>query len=306
METAPTTAYLMLRDGCERKCAFCTQARDSGANQALLSRVNWPAFALEDVVHAIARAHSDRQIARACFQVTMSGGYLDRTRDAVAKLASTSGVPICASVVARRLEDVESLLAAGAERVTLALDAASPAVYARVKGGSWVRAWSLLEAAARRFPGHVGTHLIVGLGETERDMVALLKRLLDLEIAVGLFAFTPVPGTGLANGAPPELYHYRRMQGAFWLLAHGLAKADAFAYNHDHRVVSLGLAPEELVEVLGQGEAFRTSDRLGCNRPYYNERPGGVMFNYPRPLTSGEAQMEIAALIESLEAGADA
>jgi biotin synthase len=37
------------------------------------------------------------------------------------------------------------------------------------------------------------------------------------------------------------------------------------------------------------GEPFQTSGCPDCNRPYYNERPGGVMYNYPRPLVAAEA-----------------
>jgi len=41
--------------------------------------------------------------------------------------------------------------------------------------------------------------------------------------------------------------------------------------------------------LLSSGEAFRTSGCKGCNRPFYNERPSGPMYNYPRPLTPDEA-----------------
>jgi biotin synthase len=49
------------------------------------------------------------------------------------------------------------------------------------------------------------------------------------------------------------------------------------------------------------GEAFRTSGCPDCNRPFYNEQPGGPLYNYPRPLAAGEAlraiqEMEIERL----------
>jgi len=34
----------------------------------------------------------------------------------------------------------------------------------------------------------------------------------------------------------------------------------------------------------------------GCNRPYYNERPRGPMYNYPRPLNKKEV---LAAIQET-------
>jgi len=47
---------------------------------------------------------------------------------------------------------------------------------------------------------------------------------------------------------------------------------------------------------LGTGEAFRTSGCPGCNRPYYNERPSGPFYNYPRGLTEEEARREARLL----------
>jgi biotin synthase len=41
--------------------------------------------------------------------------------------------------------------------------------------------------------------------------------------------------------------------------------------------------------VLADGEAFRTAGCPACNRPFYNERPGGTMYNYARELTADEA-----------------
>ena len=45
---------------------------------------------------------------------------------------------------------------------------------------------------------------------------------------------------------------------------------------------------------------FETSGCPGCNRPYYNERPGGMLYNYPRPLTAAEAAREIEFLFAAL------
>ncbi len=89
------------------------------------------------------------------------------------------------------------------------------------------------------------------------------------------------------------------MQAAHWLLAGGWTRAEALrlARRGDHL-----LRPPEatLVDLLAAGEAFRTSGCPDCNRPYYNERPGGPLYNYPRPLTASEARRELAALLATL------
>jgi len=67
----------------------------------------------------------------------------------------------------------DALIAAGADRVALPIDAATPALYAQVKGHSIDRALALIRECAARHPGHISTHLIAGLGETEEDILRL-------------------------------------------------------------------------------------------------------------------------------------
>ena len=58
---------------------------------------------------------------------------------------------------------------------------------------------------------------------------------------------------------------------------------------------------------LADGDAFRTPGCPDCNRPFYNEHPGGPMYNYPRPLTLAEtcqAISEVAVLLDP-QIGAD-
>ncbi len=300
LDVAPTTAYLMLGERCAANCAFCSQARGSHTRANMLSRVTWPPFKATDVADACAAAFSRGEIGRACFQVTVGRGMVEHTIAAVREVASRSRVPICASVMPRSLEDVDALLKAGAERVTIALDAGTEAVYCRAKSGRFERVEALLEAAAEAHPGHVGTHLIVGLGETEREMVERVQWGLDRGIMVALFAFTPVPGTAMEDVPQPPLDVYRRVQAARWLMANGHARAEAMGYHEDGRIVHLGLADDELARLLADGEALRTAGCPDCNRPFYNERPGGPMYNYPRPLTPSEAQSELSALLRSL------
>jgi biotin synthase-related radical SAM superfamily protein len=52
----------------------------------------------------------------------------------------------------------------------------------------------------------------------------------------------------------------------------------------------------DLARTLADGVAFQTSGCPDCNRPFYNERPGGPLYNYPRPLTPAEASKAITEL----------
>lgn len=302
LDVAPTTAYLMLGGRCARDCAFCTQARTSRADDAALSRVLWPEFPASSVAEAVARAHARGDLQRACFQVTVARDHIARTCHAVAELAADTPVPICVSAAPADLGDVAALLDAGAERVSIALDAADEATYRRVKGSSWQTARELLRRAAERFPGRIATHLIVGLGETEEQMLRTVAWAAELGVSVALFAFTPVRGTALEGVAPPPVDSYRRVQVGRWLLVDRLQRLDALEFDGAGRVVSYGLSVGELARALSDGAAFRTSGCPGCNRPYYNERPGGVLYNYPRTLTAEEARRETDLLLASLRA----
>jgi biotin synthase-related radical SAM superfamily protein len=147
---------------------------------------------------------------------------------------------------------------------------------------------------ARRFPGHVAVHLIVGLGETEREMAEMIQRMHDLGAIVGLFAFTPVRGTAMEDQPPPPLDTYRRMQVVRHLITHDLATLGDFSFSAEGQLVSFG--QPDLAKVMADGVAFQTSGCPDCNRPFYNERPGGPLYNYPRPLTPREALRAVAEL----------
>jgi len=291
MDAVPTTAYLMVGERCAMRCAFCTQARDSQAPTQALSRITWPPFAREQVVWTLAEAFSRGRIRRGCLQVTVSEGSFPQTLALLQEIKRVCQVPMDASFLPQDMGQFGALFDAGLDHLGFGIDAASERVFRQVKGGSWRRVWELMEATACRFPGQVAAHLIVGLGESEREMLQTLQVLHDLGLVVGLFAFTPVQGTFLADRLPPELDAYRRIQAARWLMVHDLARTTDFTFTPDGQLECLGRP--DWWELLASGEAFRTSGCPDCNRPFYNERPGGVMYNYPRPLTSEEAAVAL-------------
>jgi biotin synthase len=61
---------------------------------------------------------------------------------------------------------------------------------------------------------------------------------------------------------------------------------------------------ESLVNLPGFGESFMTRGCPDCNRPYYNERPGGPMYNYPFPLGTGEAERALKEALSYFEVNA--
>lgn len=289
VDALPTTAYLMVGEHCRFNCSFCAQARNSGARADLLSRISWPKFEGKEVLEGLAFPEAQSVLQRVCFQVVQDQVALEETKEWVKRVRDNSHLPICVSAGPRTLEEVKELLDLGVDHISIALDGATPEIYAQTKDGSWNERFTLLLDAAEKFPGHMATHLIVGLGESEEEMVNCLQTLYDHGITVALFAFTPVKGTRMEGIKPPKMPHYRRIQVAHDLIRQGLARADQFRF-HEGKVADFYLNIDELQNMRG-GEPFQTSGCKGCNRPYYNETPGEELFNYPRLLTPIEVEV---------------
>lgn len=302
LDAAPTTAYLMCGAKCSRACAFCAQGTASSSRADLLSRVTWPDFPVEEATGAISEAYRDGSIKRACVQVVMSPGFVARTQAVIRAVKASCDVPLCVSVSGGE-QIVRAMFEAGADRVSVPLDAASEEVYARCKGPGWSAALGLIRAAARDFPGRMGTHLIAGLGETDEALVQMFQTMHDLQVVVGLFSFTPVKGTPLEHEEPPPLPRYRAIQAARWLIMEGLARPEDLAFRNS-RLVSFGIEERLFRKNLSGGCAFQTSGCPDCNRPYYNERPGGLMYNYPRPLQPAEVEEAIGQALSWLDSSA--
>lgn len=284
--SAPTTtAYLMLGEGCKNNCAFCAQARESSTSAKFLSRVSWLPLIDDDVVTAL--TGSDQQ--RVCLQVVSNQTGYELTKEALSKLAVT-GLPVAVSTHLNSVEQVQKLLAAGAQRVGLAIDVADPALYARIKGGDFAQKWEFILACARMFPDRITTHIIVGLGETEQQVLELAAQCVQASVTVALFAFTPIVGTQMEQFAPPAIGTYRRIQIGYWLLKHGVCSEELVF----EAGVLTAVKRKNWQALLQDGGAFRTSGCSGCNRPYYNEKPGGTMYNYPWQPTREQIAQAIA------------
>lgn len=296
MKVAPTTAYLMLGGRCSMACGFCAQARTSRASALNLSRVTWPEFPLAETVNRLAMAVERGAIRRCCVQVTAGRGYYRRALTVVAAIKAAADAPLDVAILPPTLAHVAELIAAGVDHVGFGLDAASERIFRRVKGNGWTQSLELIQKSALDYPGHVAVHLIVGLGETEQEMVETIQRLHDWGVTVGLFAFTPLRGAEMAQLPPPSLAVYRRMQVARRLIAGNLARASDFYFSSDGRLTDFGRL--DLPLLLADGVAFQTSGCPDCNRPYYNERPTGPVYNYARPLNADETRRAITQLFD--------
>lgn len=295
LDAIPTCAYLMVGERCVFPCSFCPQStRSAGrADSRMLSRITWPEYQVSSVLEGLKTAHAEGLIRRVCIQSVESPGARRCVMDLVERLREIVPVPISVSLSPGSLSDVREIFARGGTRVGLPLDAATPKLYSAIKGGAFARARRAIVKASEEFPGRISTHLIIGLGETEEEALRLIQDMVDNGIKTALFAFTPVRGTPLENMNQPPLDAYRIIQVGRALIETKKLRVSDITF-HDGRAVHLGdTALRIIFEDNGFiGSALRTSGCPDCNRPFYNERPGGVIYNFPRPLSPHEEHAE--------------
>lgn len=302
LDAKPTTLYLLTyHEGkCRGNCAFCSQARESSSKEDLLSRVTWPAFPTENVMSSIAKADGLDGVCRICIQAM---NYADAFAEVLALVRSLQGatdLPISTSCQPFEKDKMKQLHAAGVDRIGIPLDAANESLFRKVKGSTaggpylWSEHLRSLEEAVSVFGrGHVSTHLIVGLGEKDNELLGTMQKMVDTGVYPSLFAFTPIPGSKFEKVPRPSLERYRRIQLAQSLLTHGAGRVDEMAFDTSGNLVSFGLDEEYLLKIIRTGHPFMTSGCPGCNRPYYNERPSGEIYNYPTHVGTRDAE-EIA------------
>ena len=293
LDAKPTTAYLLMcrNEKCSANCGFCPQARESRGRADRLSRVTWPASSSEKVVAGIERASTAGLIKRVCIQALNYPEVFDDVLVFVKEIRSRSAVAISVSSKPLEAKKMKSLAVVGVNRISIALDAVTQQIFDKVKGENvggpyrWDKQREALKEAVKVFGEEsVSTHLIVGLGETEQEVCQTIQWCVDLGIYPALFAFTPISGTALENTPPPTLNHYRKVQVAHYILTHRKSHLENMKFDGNGCLTGFGISRKQLLQVLESGEPFLTSGCPGCNRPYYNERPGGPLYNYPRQM----------------------
>jgi lipoyl synthase len=299
LDAQPTTAYLMTyRAGkCTANCGFCPQARASKSSAEMLSRVSWPTFPTPNVISALETGVKQGKIRRVCIQALNYPEVFAHLEALVKQIKSRSNVPVSVSCQPLNKLNIQLLAAAGVDRLGIALDAATEALFNKIKGKdagdsySWESQFRQLEEAILVFgKGNVSTHVIVGLGETEQQAAQTIQRCVDMTVLPALFAFTPVRGTALEAKLAPPLESYRRVQLARYLIVKDKTRFENMQFDEGGKIVDFGVSQETLGQTIGEGVPFQTSGCVDCNRPFYNEKPSGPLYNYPRKLNKKEIE----------------
>jgi biotin synthase-related radical SAM superfamily protein len=295
----PTTCYIMtyIKGHCLANCGFCPQARDSESSIEKLSRISWPNFSFKEFITKLTYLPSTKQFKRICIQSLNYPKNFDDLIEIVSDIKKNTNIPISIAIPPMSKENLHTLKLLGVERIGIALDAANSKIFDEVKGlgvkgpYNWDSHFKVLKEALVVFSqGFVTTHIIVGLGETEKMVLNLINQLNELRIMVSLFAFTPIKGTKLEKLNQPNLIIFRKLQLGRFLLSNGILTLKDFTFNSKEELIKVNINKQRLWNIIEETNAFKTSGCPDCNRPYYTSKPTGPIYNYPRNLSIGEKE----------------
>jgi len=286
-------------EGCRANCAYCGLARHREESRDYADRnfirVDWPTARFEEIIERVRQGDDGGRFQRMCISmITHPASDADTVTLLRRWVEALPQIPvsILSNPTTLEREDLVLLREAGAEIFTVALDAATPAIFERTRGRSvdsphtWEKYWQTLAWAAEVFgPERFGAHLICGMGESEQEMLALCQRIRDLGGHNHLFAFFPEQGSLMEEWPAVDRAQWRRVQLGRHLIDYAGVRVEAMAFDGEGRVVDFGLPTAELAAVIDSGTPFRTSGCPGeedpavsaCNRPYGDSTPSDIL-----------------------------
>ena len=291
-------------EGCRANCAYCGLARHREAERDYADRnfirVDWPAVPLAQAIDIVARDGAKSPFHRMCISMITHPRSDEDTVTVLRQWTSRidpSAIPvsILSNPTTMQREDVVRLKDLGADIFTVALDAATPEIFERTRGKgvqsphSWKKYWEILHHARDVFgPQKFGAHIIVGMGETERDVLELVQQLVDLGGHSHMFCFFPERGSLMDHLPATPRDQWRRVQLARYLIDYRGVRVEHMAFDGEGRVSGFGLPQAELDAIVDAGTAFRTSgcpgkvaeDVSACDRPYGDSPPSNIA-SYP-------------------------
>ncbi len=286
---------LTYNGGCGASCSYCGLARNRQENtKKTFIRVKWPTYALAEIMDQVkTRQHPFKRV---CVSMITHGRAVDDTCTIIDKVRTNTQLPVSgllAPTVMKGKKDMRRFKAAGADRVGIAIDAATKVLFIRHRGAGvggphdWDQFWNALADAVEVFgPYQAGVHLIVGLGETEAEIVNTISQAYQMGAMTHLFSFYPEGGSLMQDSRPPALGAYRRVQLARYLINEGIINIKDIHFSPDGKIADFG---RDITPYIQNGKAFMTSGcpgedgEVACNRPFGNERASEPMRNYPYP-----------------------
>ncbi len=291
-------------EGCRANCAYCGLARHREADRDYADRnfirVDWPSVPMAKIAQIVGEDPDASPFHRMCISMIT---HPRSDEDTVSVLKTWTDhvdpdaipISILSNPTTMERQDVQTLRDMGSDIFTVALDAATPEIFDRTRGKgvqsphSWKKYWEILMDARDIFgPQKFGAHIIVGMGETEFEILELVQQLVDLGGHSHMFCFYPEQGSLMDHLPATPRDQWRRVQLARYMIDYYGVRVEQMKFDDQGRVIDFGLAQAELDTVIDAGTAFRTSgcpgkfaeDISACDRPYGDSPPSDIA-SYP-------------------------
>ncbi len=289
---------LNYEDGCRSDCSYCGLARTRPGDYEDKSfiRVEWPLFRTDDLAERMAEKESS--LTRLCISmVTSPLAYRDTvtiTEAIRSKVSTPLSILVAPPTLNRR--KLEHFAEIGVDMIGIGLDAVTEELFRRHRtevpaggaGLSWEKYWSVVNDSRDIFgPWKVNCHTVVGLGETDAELIDLFFRLREREIFAYLFCFNPEPDSRLGQHPKSSISRWRRIQLAKRLIEEKGYGQQAFDFDSDGSLLNIDAPREAVEEVVEEGIAFMTdgctgeNGEPGCTRPYGSYRPTESFRDFP-------------------------
>ena len=301
---------LNYEEGCFGNCGYCGLARDRRpAGSRSFIRVRWPVFSLADIIEKVKEGR--HPLKRVCVSMITHPKAVDDSCTIIHAFSSETGLPVSALLTPTLMDlgtDMRRIKDAGADRVGIAIDAATEPLFEALRGRgaggphSWTQYFLAVDEAVSVFGKYkAGVHLIVGIGETDKEMVHIIDRCHKSGALTHLFSFYPEAGSMMENHPRPDIGRYRRIQLARYLINEAVCEYSDFTFSAGGELIDFGVDIKPYIE---KGVPFMTSGCPGkdgvvaCNRPFSNERPSEPIRNY-HFMPEHEDKTEIASQISA-------
>ena len=283
---------LNYEDGCFGNCGYCglSSGRRTDGRRSFI-RVKWPVFPLAVILDKV--SEGQHPLKRVCVSMVTHPRAVDDSCSIIHAFTSGTGLPVSALLTPTMMDagaDMQRIKDAGADRVGIAIDAATKPLFEQLRGRgaggphSWGQYFNALDEAVSVFGEYnAGVHLIVGIGETEKEMAYIIDFCYKMGAVTHLFSFYPEAGSLMENHPRPPISSYRRMQLARYLINEAICGYSDFVFSAAGELVDFGVDIKPYIEM---GVPFMTSGCPGkdglvaCNRPFSNERPSEPIRNF--------------------------
>jgi biotin synthase len=291
---------LNYENGCLSDCGYCglARTRPGAYEEKSFIRVEWPLVDTDRLVNRMAE-HEDK-LTRLCISMVTHGSAYRDTVDITKRLTAKVSTPLSILVAPPTLNTakLQNFKDLGVDMIGVGLDAITESTFKKhrtdVPNGAlrWDNYWNIINESRRIFgPWKVNIHTVVGLGESDKDMVDMFYYLRENEILPYLFCFNPEPDSRMGHVPKSSITRWRRIQLVKHLIETYDLSPDAIQFDGENAIHKLTVENNTIasaLDSLDHGTPFMTNgcpseggNEAGCSRPYGSYKPSESFRDFP-------------------------